>query len=60
MASMDHFIHDYLSCVPRFLDYDEGVTEYLRPESSKSLNPLDPGLRRDDVVSGKYAFMGGH
>ena len=27
------------------------------PESSKSLNPLDPGMRRDDVVSGKYAFL---
>ena len=26
-------------------------------ESSKSLNSLDPGLRRDDVVSEKHAFL---
>ena len=30
------------------------------PESSNLLNSLDPGLRRDDVVSGKHAFMDGH
>jgi len=30
------------------------------PESSKSLNSLDPGMRRDDVVSGIHAFMAGH
>ena len=30
------------------------------PESSKVLNSLDPGLRRDDVVSGKYVFLTGH
>ena len=32
----------------------------LRMESSKSLNSLDPGLRRDDVVSGKHAFLKGY
>ena len=31
-----------------------------RPESSKPLNFLDPGLRRDDVVSGKHAFLDGY
>jgi len=30
------------------------------PESSKVLNSLDPGLRRDDVVSGKHVFLTGH
>jgi len=30
------------------------------PESSKSLNSLDPGIRRDDVVSGKHAFLNGY
>ncbi len=32
----------------------------LRMESSDPLNFLDPGLRRDDVVSGKHAFLDGH
>ena len=31
-----------------------------RPESSQSLNSLDPGLRRDDVVSEKHAFLDGY
>ncbi len=31
-----------------------------RPESSKPLNSLDPGLRRDDVVSGIHAFLDGY
>jgi hypothetical protein len=26
------------------------------PESSKALNSLDPGISRDDEVSGKLAF----
>ena len=29
-------------------------------ESSKSLNSLDPGLRRDDMDSGSHLFMDGH
>jgi len=31
-----------------------------RPESSKSLNSMDPGIRRDDVVSGNHAFLDGY
>ena len=31
-----------------------------RPESSMSLNSLDPGLRRDDVVSGTRVFLDGY
>jgi len=30
------------------------------PESSKSLNSLDPGIRRDDVVPGKHSFLNGY
>ena len=30
------------------------------PESSNVLNSLDPGIRRDDVVSGKRVFLDGH
>ena len=30
------------------------------PESSNPLYFLDPGIRRDDVVSGNHAFLDGY
>ena len=43
-------------CARRKCPWGAPLTE-LRMESSKVLISLDPGIRRDDVVSGKHVFL---
>ena len=56
MIGQDYFLIHYLV----FFHKQYLPSFRRRPESSKSLNSLDPGIRRDDVVSEKHAFQDGY